>query len=99
MVIRSEKEWREIIAAWERSDLTISQFCKSNRVGSSGFYKWLKRFRGGESSAKAKVVGNSKQIEPSQEFIPIDVPNLSMVESKTMLYIMTSYGARLEIPL
>ena len=99
MRIRTEAEWRGIIGTWERSGNSVTDFCKTNKVASSGFYKWLKVVRGNHAEGKSPVKARTEVVVPQQEFIAIDVPNLSGTDTRARIYITTSYGARLEIPL
>jgi len=35
---RSQKQWRELIAAQERSDLSIVEYCRKNNISTKSFY-------------------------------------------------------------
>ena len=39
-------QWRERLAAQERSGLSVKQFCKGRGLTECTFYAWRKRFRG-----------------------------------------------------
>lgn len=101
MRIRTEAEWRNIIKTWENSNVTITEYCKSQKIAHSGFYKWLKRIRGERVQQNPNRV-EEKSRAPVQEFIAIDFPSDSKTTSfkpQATISITTSYGARLEIPL
>ena len=40
-----ERDWRERIAAQERSGMSIKRFCEEQRVTEQSFYVWRKRLR------------------------------------------------------
>ena len=40
---RSQSEWQQIIADYERSGLTQEVFCEQAQIPKSSFYKWRKR--------------------------------------------------------
>jgi hypothetical protein len=35
-----ERRWRDLIARWERSDLTVRDFCSDHRISEPSFYAW-----------------------------------------------------------
>ena len=41
---RTPEQWRELIAGFEQSDLTLDKQCASQGIATSGFYQWRKRF-------------------------------------------------------
>ncbi|MGH8312322.1 MAG: IS66 family insertion sequence element accessory protein TnpA [Candidatus Acidiferrales bacterium] len=41
----SENDWRERIAAQERSGLSVKQFCEQQQITEQRFYVWRKRLR------------------------------------------------------
>ncbi|TVZ38665.1 hypothetical protein P886_3041 [Alteromonadaceae bacterium 2753L.S.0a.02] len=42
---RSETQWRELIANYGRSNLTLEAYCQQHHIAPSGFYSWRKRFK------------------------------------------------------
>jgi transposase-like protein len=42
---RKESQWRELIAGYEQSGLTLEAYCRHHRIASSGFYTWRKRLQ------------------------------------------------------
>ena len=42
---RTEAQWRELVAGYEQSGLTLDQYCRQHKIATSGFYTWRKRFQ------------------------------------------------------
>ncbi|TVP76646.1 MAG: hypothetical protein EA353_11705 [Puniceicoccaceae bacterium] len=41
---RTADQWREIVEAYQRSNLTRAEFCMQWGIAGSGLYKWQRRF-------------------------------------------------------
>lgn len=96
-VFRSRQEWFSLIAAWEKSGLSRSAFCRSNQLSPASFYKWQKCYR--ENCADVKA---SRSLPALPQFIELDTHQAQpepIAEAKKMLRIKTSYGWVLELPL
>jgi transposase-like protein len=96
-VFRSRQEWFSLIAAWEKSGLSRSAFCKSYQLSPASFYKWQKRYR--ESCLDVKA---SRSLPALPQFIELDTLQAQsepIAESVKMFRIKTSYGWVLELPL
>ena len=42
---KREEYWRERVAAYERSGLSVKQFCEQQHITEQSFYVWRKRLR------------------------------------------------------
>jgi transposase-like protein len=42
---KREEYWRERVAAFERSGLSVKQFCEQQQITEQSFYVWRKRLR------------------------------------------------------
>ena len=42
---RTEAQWRDLIAGYEPSGLTLEEYCRHHKIATSGFYTWRKRFQ------------------------------------------------------
>ena len=42
---KREEYWRERVAAYERSGLSVKQFCEQQQITEQSFYVWRKRLR------------------------------------------------------
>lgn len=40
---RTANQWREIVEAFHRSDLTRTEFCKQHGIAASGLYNWQRK--------------------------------------------------------
>lgn len=57
----SEHQWRALIEAHGRSDLTVSSFCREHGLSVSCFYKWRHRFTEQASTSDGRFV----RLDPS----------------------------------
>ena len=60
-------QWRERIAAQERSGLSVKQFCKEQGLTEHSFYGWRKRLRGQGPVRFALVERGSAEQQPATE--------------------------------
>lgn len=37
---RPASQWKQFIEDWQNSDLSVSQFCRDNKIPTSAFYRW-----------------------------------------------------------
>jgi len=64
-----EGRWRDLIARWERSDLTVRDFCFNQRISEPSFYAWRR-----ELAARAAA-------EPAvPTFVPVRVTPTAIIE-------------------
>lgn len=68
-----ERRWRALIARWERSDLTVRDFCSAHRISEPSFYAWRR-----ELSARDREPG--PVIPPVPTFVPVRVTPPAVVE-------------------
>jgi transposase-like protein len=52
---KREEYWRERVAAYERSGLSVKQFCEQQQITEQSFYVWRKRLRSQPSMRFALV--------------------------------------------
>src|SRR5690349_7997872 len=67
---KRERRWRDLIARWERSDLTVRDFCSDHRVSEPSFYAWRR-----ELAARDRQKG-----PPVPTFVPVRVVPPAVVE-------------------
>lgn len=79
-------QWRERIEQFERSDLTIAQFCKREGCSDASFYHWRRRFRDTQHSTATAFV---------EVDLPTDLPHRDRPES---IEVNLPGGARIDIP-
>ncbi len=57
--------WRKRLSAWERSGLSIKEFCDNEHVTEATFYKWRRRLTAGSGTSGASIelveIGGSEQ--------------------------------------
>lgn len=68
-----ERRWRDLIARWQRSDLTVRDFCSARRISEPSFYAWRRELaaRGPEPRPATP---------PVPTFVPVRVAPPSVVE-------------------
>ena len=59
--------WRERLNRWERSGLTITEFCRRERVSLPSFFSWRKRLAAESASTPQGRLGSGPR------FIPVEV--------------------------
>ena len=62
-VRRTEAEWKEIVARWEKSGLKPRPFCRREQIQLSSFLRWQRK---GQAGAPAAAL--------SEEFVQVTVP-------------------------
>jgi hypothetical protein len=79
---RTSQSWRELIEAWQTSDLTQKQFCAQQSIAYSGFHYWFKKFREEKSPAgrpsgfvPVKIASNKAMENNSAMRIELALPN------------------------
>jgi hypothetical protein len=61
-----ERRWRDLIARWERSDLTVRDFCSDHRISEPSFYAWRR-----ELAARDRAATPATSAVPT--FVPVRV--------------------------
>ena len=61
-----ERRWRDLIARWERSDLTVRDFCSDCRISEPSFYAWRR-----ELAARDRAATPAPATLPT--FVPVRV--------------------------
>jgi len=69
----SNEQWREIIQTCRNSGLSDYEWCKSNGVAVSTFYKYAKKFR---ERASISLPSFGVRTKPeTQEVVPVEMPS------------------------
>ncbi len=71
-VRRTEAEWRKIVERFEKSDLSVSAFCRRAKLPRNSFTKWRERLAGSPSPSPAFVewIAPAGAAEPEAEEAP-----------------------------
>lgn len=69
---RSEtvKLWQERLRRFNRSQMTVAQFCLSEGVSQPSFYQWKKKLR------QPPIVSDPKPTDATVQFKPLRLPDL-----------------------
>ncbi len=57
--------WRERVARWRSSGLSVAEFCRRDRLSSPLFYVWRKRLKGGRGQGR-RGTGRVPRLLPVQ---------------------------------
>ena len=79
----TEAVWRDRLARFGESGLTVKEFCRTEGVSDPSFYQWRKRLEGSQSRTRTRSRRSSKRTAKSvkaQPFVPVSVSSLDSVE-------------------
>ncbi len=51
----SLQQWEQMLNDYEKSDLTVRQWCQSQGIAKSAFYYWMKRIKQNNNSIEANT--------------------------------------------
>jgi hypothetical protein len=80
-----ERRWRDLIARWKRSGVSISDFCANQGVSESSFYSW-----------KRELAGRDQAVTPTTTSMPTFVP-VRVAPSATIEVVLKS-GVVVRVP-
>jgi hypothetical protein len=68
-----ERYWRDLITRWERSDLTVRDFCSDHRISEPSFYAWRRELAARDEQPRPAT-------PPVPTFVPVRVAPPAVVE-------------------
>ena len=68
---RSVQSWGELVSRQERSGVSVSAFCRQERLNTGTFYGWRSRLRHRTTTAETAAAGGSREPEPTAGFIDL----------------------------
>ena len=71
------RRWEKLIQSFERSHLTVAEFCDEHGVSSASFYLWRRKIR---DQSEAAGVFLPVAVEPSRECFRIRLGDHAVVE-------------------
>jgi lambda repressor-like predicted transcriptional regulator len=72
---RSAVQWREIIARYRQSGLTLKEFCVQEGLSFRTFEEWERRQRRAERSKGQFVELKARNVAPSPWVVEVECPN------------------------
>ena len=70
----TEALWRDRLARFRKSGLTVKEFCRQEGVSDPSFYQWRKRLAGACGAERVRrSVGRPTETVKSQPFVPVKV--------------------------
>jgi hypothetical protein len=73
----AEGLWRDRLARFRKSDLTVTEFCRREGVSTPSFYQWRKRL--GQAAAESQPVRSAENTAHSP-FVPVKVFSSMLAE-------------------
>ena len=91
---KAETAWRDRLARFRGSGLTIREFCAMEHVSLPSFYQWRKRLDGKTTATKRTGPSGSAPDNPGNRgpFVPVHLTTAATVE------IETPGGLRIRVP-
>ena len=86
---RKEQHWRDLIACWQRSGLSVRAFCQRQRLAVPSFYAWRRTLRQRD--------GQAQPASASVTFVPVQIRHDSPDERPPLELVLAS-GRCLRIP-
>lgn len=76
----AETVWRDRLARFDRSDLTVKQFCRREGVSDAAFYRWRRRLK--NSGRRTKTTGKlaDNRVSGTEAFVPVNVSATAFAE-------------------
>ena len=69
-----QQQWHQRLSRFARSDLSVAEFCRRERVSQPSFYQWRKRLAAANGQAKATTAFVPVQVTAT-EAVRIAFPN------------------------
>jgi len=76
----AEVVWRDRLAKFDRSNLTVKQFCRQEAVSDGAFYQWRNRLKKRQPRGKATRKSRDKCLDTIESFVPVSVSNSVFAE-------------------
>ena len=100
----TEAVWRERLARFGESKLTVKEFCRQEGVSDPSFYQWRKRLEKDPPVLKQtrRIGKRSAKAEKSQSFVPVRVSSAEDLSNSVFGSIVAEVefpnGVRIRVP-
>jgi transposase-like protein len=84
--------WRDRLARFHKSGLTVAEFCRREGVSNPSFYQWRKRLRQSAPRSNRSRRPEHAEAEPLPTFVPLTIPPPALAE------IEFPDGVRIRVP-
>lgn len=88
----AEVVWRGRLARFAKSNLTVKEFCRRERVSDLSFYQWRKRLQLDLRRAKTTSASGDKSTQVKVPFVPVNISGPTWTE------IEYPNGVRMRVP-
>jgi transposase-like protein len=68
-----ERQWRERMARWQASGLSVREFCRRHGLLETSFYYWKRELRKRDAAASSAATKSSPVKKPRPTFLPLTV--------------------------
>ena len=95
----TEPVWRDRLARFSNSRLTIKEFCRQEGVSAPSFYQWRKRLnKGRQPQPVRRSSGRPATTVKAQPFVPVQVFSSGAAAHVTLAEVELPNGVRIRVP-
>ena len=70
--VRKHELWRQRLAGFRRSKLSVAEFCRSEKISQASFYHWRKKLAGYKPRSAGTSVKDTGA-PTAEHFVPVEV--------------------------
>jgi transposase-like protein len=72
-ILRKEHHWRQVLARWQRSGLSVRAFCAQEGCSEPSFYVWRRELAARDQQAPPAQHSDSKRRPDARAFVPVHI--------------------------
>jgi len=95
--LRKEHHWRQLLARWQRSGLTVRAFCTREGCSEPSFYAWRRELTARNEQAATTQRSATKHHPGQRAFVPVHVVADDSPAGHTLEVVLRS-GQLLRVP-
>jgi transposase-like protein len=94
---RKEHHWRQLLARYQHSGLTVRAFCSREGCSEPSFYAWRRELAARDQQATSAQRPNAKSPPAQRAFVPVHIVADDMSASRCLEVVLRS-GHLLRVP-
>lgn len=95
--LRKEHHWRQVLARWQRSGLSIRAFCAQEGCSQPSFYLWRRELAARDQQTASTQFRDGKHRSGERAFVPVHVVTEDTPAGRCLEVVLRS-GHLLRIP-
>jgi hypothetical protein len=95
---RKEHFWRQHLQCWQRSSLTIRDYCAQHHLSEPSFYAWRRMLAERDQHAHATVTTVTAQTPPAERVDPPAFVAVQLAAAATPLELLLNDGVIVRVP-